>query len=200
MNSQGKFLLGLAAGGIAVGSGFVIYSQAKVSAGSKTGLTPLTKNTIDARYVTCNAANSKNDSKGLKGDDGLYYQGDKKAVLSSVDIKDDAKYIKTDGKIFKTDSVKYDAKPTVTGDAKVYKNDDGKYLKSDGKSVATVAVDSKSLIKVDGKIYSKGDKSLSSTGPVYVVDGAELVCTTDGRALALSSDTKVTVLDLTPQT
>lgn len=199
MNAQGKFLLGLATGGIAVGGGFLVYDQAKISAGGKTGLTPLTKNTIDARYVTCNAANSKTDSKGLKGDDGLYYQGEKKAVLAAVDIKNDADYVKTDGKIYKTDGIKYDAKPALTGDTKAYKNDSGKYLKSDGKSVATAPTDSKSLVKVDGKIYSKGDKALSANGPVYIVDGTELICTTSGTALPLSSDTKVTVLDLTPE-
>jgi len=199
MNTQRKLLLGIAAGTVVAGGGYLAYSMMKASAGSKTGLTPLTKNTIDARYITCDAATAKNDAKGVKSDDGLYYSGEKKALLATVDVKDDAKYIKTDGKIYKTDGIKYDAKPAVTDGGKAYKNDDGKFLKSDGKAIATVPTTSTSLAKVDGKIYSKGDKALSSNGPVYVVNGTELICTDDGRALPLSSDTKTTVLNLTPQ-
>ena len=196
--SQTNLLIGLAVGSLAVGGGVFAYSKLGVSADGTSKL-PLLRGSLDGRNITCTAATTKSDSKGIKGDDGTLYQGDKKLLLDTVNVKDDADYIKYDGKIFKSDGKKYDAKPVVTADQKTFKNDDGKYLLSDGKSVAVATNFTGTLVKADGKIYQKGDKALASNGPVFVINGQEIICTTDGRAVPLAADGKgIKVLELTP--
>ena len=192
--SQTKLLLGIAAGGVAVAAGFMIYDQVKTSADTASKGGVVTK--LDARYIGCKAADAKGGSVAFKGDDGKYYKGDSKKALSANLIKDDGKYVKYDGKIFKTDGNKYDAKPPLAADAKAFKNDDGKYLFSDG-SNGVIVTDSKSLYKYDGKIFAKGDKALSVSGPVYVVNNNSVICTTDGQAITIDIAKEATaVLEL----
>lgn len=179
--SQTNLLLGIAAGGVAVAAGFIIYDQLGISADT---LSKGVVTKLDARYIGCSAADAKNSQVAFKGDDGKYYKGDSKKSLTTDLIKDDGKYVKYDGKIFKTDGNKYDAKPALAGDAKSFKNDDGKYLYSDGKGGA-ITTDSKSLYKFDGKIFAKEDKSLSVSGPVYVVNNNSVICTRDGQAITI---------------
>lgn len=193
--SQTKLLLGLATGGVLATSGFLAYDTLFASADKVDG-----KGGLDARYITCNAAaGAKTDSKAFKGDDGKQYKGDVKATLPSEYAKSDGKFVKYDGKIYKTDGKKYDTIPAVTGEAKSFKGDDGKYLYTDGVSPVKTDATATSLIKYDGKIYTKGDKALAISGPVYIYNDLEIVCTTDGRAIPMDvANDAVAVLQLTP--
>ena len=193
--SQTKFLLGIAAGGIAVGAGFVVYDKLKASADKSDS------SKIDARYISCNAASASTTSTAFKGDDGKQYKGDAKATLPVEYTKTDGKFVKYDGKIYKTDGKTYTAPQATSGDAKSFKTDDGKYLYSDGVNPVKIDASATSLVKYDGKIYNKADKALAVSGPVYVYNDKKVVCTTDGRAIPMDvANEAVTVLQLTPIT
>lgn len=200
MKKQSKILLGLAAGSVVIGGGAYLYSRNKVAADSKTGLTPLTKNSIDGRYLTCNAADTKSDAKAIKGKDGRYYRGDVKMALDPLMVKSDTKYVRNGTQIMKTDGVVYDAKPSIStmGDTKIFKNDEGAFVKSDGKPVASVYTQY-DVAKVDGKLYTLYKEPISSNGPIFIVDGKEVVCTNDGHAYPISNDPYSVIPSLTPE-